>query len=203
MKTGLSKREIKLLFGAGLVLILYLSIQFAIIPLSNAYNAGLDERDQLRTERDFHNMEAEMLPSLRTRSTETRERFYALTSGYSVIVPNELTDQRLTTLCGGNNMRISSLSFIQPPPAPPPPPQYDYEGNLIEEDEADTYPVFTYVTAVMGLTGTYNSLMNLIDEVIETEYIRITSASFTRIFRDGIEESDISLTFEVTYLSGS
>jgi len=203
MKTGITKREKILLFGAGLVLILYLSIQFAIIPLSNAYNTALDQRDQLRTERDAHDMEASVLPGLRNRSTETRERFYELTSGYPMLVPNELTDQRLTSLCGENNMRIVSLRFSPRPVVPPTPPQYDDEGNIIEEDE-DThyYPIFTYVTAFMNVTGNYSSLMNLIDEVVETTYIRLTSASFTRNFTEP-EMSTISLTFEVTYLSAN
>jgi len=204
MKTGITKREKILLFGAGLVLILYLSIQFAILPLSNAYNTGIEERDRLRSERDAHDMEASMLPNLRTRSTETRERFYSFTSGYSIIVPNELTDQRLTSLCNANNMRITSLRFAPRMVAPPTPLQYDDEGNLIEEeeeDETDYYPVFTYVTAFMNLTGTYSSLLNLIDEVIATEYIRLTSVSYTRNVQESIEASTISLTFEVTYLS--
>ena len=204
MKTGLTKREKILLFGAGLVLILYLSIQFAIIPLSNTYRTATEERDRLRHERDTHDMEARMLPDLRIRSTETRERFYELTSGYPVIVPNELTDQRLTSLCGNHNMSIQSLRFApQPAPPPPPEPEYDEEGNpiIIEDDGLEAYPVFTYVTAFMNLTGSYSSLMHLIDEVIDIEYIRLTSASFTRIFQETLEASTISLTFEVTYLS--
>jgi len=43
--------------------------------------------------------------------------------------------------------------------------------------------------------------MNLIDEVGDTEYIRLTSVSLTRRYRDSIDVSTISLTFEVTYLS--
>ena len=202
MKTGISKREKKLLFGAGLVLILYLSIQFAILPLSNAYNTGIDDRDRLRSEKAAHDMEAQMLPSLRTRSVEARERFYALTTGYTTIVPNEHTDQRLTALCGNNNLRIISLRFAPRPAAPlPPPPEYDDEGNIIESDETHYYPVFTTVTAFMNLTGSYNALMNLIDEVVGIRDIRISNASLTRNIIDMVDTSTISLTFEVTYLS--
>jgi Tfp pilus assembly protein PilO len=200
MKTGITKREKTLLFCAGLVLILYLSIQFAIVPLSNSYSTGTEERDRLRSERDAHDLEASMLPNLRVRSSEARERFYALTSGYSEIVPNELTDRRLTSLCTGNNMSVVALRFSPRPVVPPAPPQYDEEGNLIEPEVDDSYPVFTYVTAFMNLTGSYASLMNLIDEVAATEYIRLTNTSLTRNFQFD-ETSTISLTFEVTYLS--
>ena len=201
MKTGISKREKIMLFGAGLILILYLAIQFAIMPLSNAYNTGIEERDRLRSEKEAHDMEAAILPSLRIRSTETRERFYELTSGYSTIVPNELTDQRLTSLVGTNNLRVESLRFSPRPVAPLTPPQYDNDGNLIVEDKTDFFPALTYVTAFMSLVGSYDSLMNLIDEVGDTEYIRLTSVSLTRRYRDSIDVSTISLTFEVTYLS--
>jgi len=203
MKTGLSKREKKLLFGAGLVLILYLSIQFAILPLSNAYNTGLEDRDRLQTEKDAHDMEALMLPNLRVRSAETRERFYELTNEYTTIVPNEHTDQRLTSLCRDNDLRVISLRFAPRPAAPPPPPpEYDADGNIISGGEStDRYPVFTTVTAFMNLTGSYNSLMNLIDEVVGIKYIRLSNASLTRNIQDETDVSTISLTFEVTYLS--
>ncbi|MCL2698648.1 MAG: hypothetical protein FWE74_11300, partial [Oscillospiraceae bacterium] len=160
MKTGISKREKKLLFGAGLVLILYLSIQFAILPLTNAYNEGIENRDRLRIEKDTHDMEATTLPNLRIRSTEVRDRFFELTSGYSTIVPNEHIDQRLTALCGNNDLRIISLRFApRPSTPPPPPPVYDDAGNLVESDQTVYFPVFTNVTAFMNLTGSYAALM--------------------------------------------
>ena len=50
MKQGLSKREKFLLFAAGLVLILYLAIQFVILPLASRYMEGIQERNNLRNE---------------------------------------------------------------------------------------------------------------------------------------------------------
>jgi hypothetical protein len=202
MKTGISKREKKLLFGAGLVLVLYLSIQFAILPLSSAYNTGLEDRDRLRSEQEAHDLEAAQLPNLRIRSAETRERFYALTNEYTTVVPNEHTDQRLTALCRDNNLRVISLRFAPRPAAPPPPPpEYDADGNIIEVEVEHKYPVFITVTAFMSLTGSYDSLMNLIDEVVGIKYIRISNASLTRNYQDGMDTSTISITFEVTYLA--
>jgi hypothetical protein len=185
-----------------LVLILYLSIQFAILPLSSAYNTGLEDRDHLRSEQEAHDLEAAQLPNLRIRNTEARERFYALTNEYTTIVPNEHTDQRLTALCRDNNLRVISLRFAPRPTAPPPPPpEYDADGNIIEVEVEHKYPVFVTTTAFMSLTGSYSSLMNLLDEVVGIKYIRISSVSFTRSIQDNVDNSTISLTFEVTYLA--
>ena len=201
MKPGLSKREKILLFSAGLVLILYLSIQFAIVPLSNAYRTSIEERDHLRSEKATHELAATTLPNLRVRSVEAHERFYELTSGYPELVPNELIDQLLTTLCGDNNMSIISLRFA-PRPAPLPPAPYPPENDEAEDVyQTGVYPVFTDVTAFMNVTGSYGSLLNLIDEVKATEFMRLTNVSFTRNMADAGTASTISLTFEVTYLT--
>ena len=65
MKPGLTKREKILLFSVGLIVIIYLAVQFAIIPLSARYNEAISERGRLSDEKAAHEMEAAMIPSLR------------------------------------------------------------------------------------------------------------------------------------------
>ena len=195
MKTGLTKREKILLFGAGLVLILYLSIQFAIIPLSNTYRTATEERDRLRHERDTHDMEARMLPDLRIRSTETRERFYELTSGYPTIVENEEIDFKLTTLSNRHNLSPVSLRITPQPPPPPAPEPEDGEDVYIPD-----LPTFTKSTVQMNVVGSYASLMRLLDEVSSIEYIRLTDVNYSKNIQM-LELSRISATYEITFLT--
>jgi hypothetical protein len=121
LKSGLSKREKIMLFVVGIIVVLYLSIQFAILPLSSRYSEGLAERSRLSDEKVAHEMEAATIPSLRERNAEAYARFGELTSGYPTIIENEEIDFMLTTLSNKNNLSPISL-WITPRPTPPPPP---------------------------------------------------------------------------------
>jgi len=63
MKQGITKREKIMLFVVGLIAVVYLSIQFVIIPLSNRYDEGISERARLQDEIDAHRIEAATIPS--------------------------------------------------------------------------------------------------------------------------------------------
>jgi len=205
MKPGLSKREKILLFSVGLIALVYLSIQFVILPLATRYNDSTLERDRLNTEKAAHQMEVQTLPALRERNAEAHERFDRLTDGYLVIVPNDEIDHMLTSLVNINNLRPTSLRFDQRKAPPPPPAQeLDEDGNPVESGTSGipSGPVFVTVTAQMNVTGSYHSLVQLIDEVNAIEYMRLTSISFSQDRQEGPEDrSSISLAFEVTFLS--
>ena len=213
MKTGLSRREKILLFSLGLVALIYLAIQFVIIPLATRYSDGIDERERLRSEKAIHEIEVANLPSLRDQHTAARERFELLTRGYPENVPNEIIDNRwLTPICNNNNMSIVSLRFAQreetplrPPTDQPTTVRYQEDGTPIEEiPEVEPMPVFTKVTAFMNVTGSYQSLLRLIDEVDSTEFLRLTGTGYADS-REGIfsDSSSISLTFEVTLVNAT
>jgi len=205
MKPGLSKREKIMLFSAGVIVVLYVSIQFVILPLSTRYNEALNERERLSSEKSAHDMEAASLPSLRERSTDTQAKFKELTDGYPVIIPNDEIDNLLTSLVNTNNLRPTSLR-IAPITAPSTPPvqdiEYDEDGNPIEAEEVPPIPEFIKVTVQVSVTGSYQSLLRLIDEVADIKYIHLSNVGFTQNRQDNMGElSTISLTFELTFLS--
>lgn len=208
----LTKREKILLFSLGVVAVVFLAVQFIIMPLANRYNTGIEEREHLRSEKALHEIEVASLPSLRQQNIDSRERFEKLTSGYPENVPNEIIDNRwLTPLCNFNQLSIISLRFAQrdelpPPPPPTQPDRVSYQDPDAPEEEVyvpEPRPVFIKVTAFMNATGTYQNLLHLIDDVSNTEYLRLTNVGFTDDLQGNLSElgSTISLTFEVTMLN--
>ena len=196
MKQGVTKREKIMLFVVGLIAVVYLSIQFVIIPLSVSYNESISERARLQDEIDAHRLEAAMIPSLRERNTEAHTRFYELTSGYPTIVENEEIDFMLTTLSNRHNLSPVSLRITPRPPPPPPPESEDGEEVVYTPD----LPTFTKSTVQMNVVGSYASLMRLLDEVSSIEYIRLTDVNYSKNIQM-LELSRISATYEITFLT--
>ena len=195
MKPGITKREKIMLFAVGLVAVVYLSIQFAIIPLSVRYSDSVAERARLQDEIEAHKIEAAMLPSLRERNAEAYAGFSGLTSGYPTIVENEDIDFMLTSLSHNNNLNPVSLRITpRPPPAPAP------ESEDGEEIYVPDLPIFTKTTVHMNVTGSYRSLMGLLDEVSSIQYIRLTDVNYSKNTQMP-ELSRISVSYEITFLT--
>ena len=116
MKQGVSKREKILLFSMGLLLILYLCIQFVILPLANRYFEGRQQRDNLISEK--HRVEADInnRPAIESENREAGQRFEAIKSEYPLLVPNEEVDTILTNLCILNGFRVSGFRVTSPTP---------------------------------------------------------------------------------------
>ena len=195
MKQGITKREKIMLFVVGLIAVVYLSIQFVIIPLSARYNDSISERARLQDEIDAHRIEAATIPGLRERNTEAHARFYELTSGYPTIVENEEIDFMLTTLSNRHNLSPVSLRIT---PRPPPPPVPEPEDG--EEVYTPALPTFTKATVNMNVVGSYDALMRLLDEVSSIQYIRLTDVSYSKNIQM-LELSRVSATYEITFLT--
>jgi len=194
---SLSKREKILLFILIMVAILYFSIQFLILPLATRYIDGLSERNHLaaqqaRVEDDIRN---EAL--IQAEHEDAQERLETIKREYPLLVPNEEIDTILTNLCLKNYLRPTSLS-ISIPPEPTP-----SEESEEEEDTRDPEDMlFTIVTATMHVTGTYEALANLIDEVDSMQYIRITNLGYTASRSDDdTSTSRVNIEFELTFVN--
>jgi len=208
MQTAITKREKILLFSVGMVAIVYFAIQFAIIPMSTRYTNGISDRSRLRVDKTAHEMEVNLLPSLRERNTEAYQRFDELTAGYPTIVENEEIDHMLTSLTNRNNLRPISLRITTPRPAPAPAPVpangENGESGTTDENGIEQYdpslPDFTKSTVQMNVIGSYHALMRLIDEVSGIQYIRLTSVGFAEnsLMPD---QARISMTYEITFLT--
>jgi len=188
MKLVITKREKIMLFVVGLIVIVFLAVQFAIVPLSTKYTEGLNERARLQGEIDLHKMEAATIPMLRDRNAETHRRYAELISGYPVIIDNEELDFMLTSLSNEYNLRPASLQISPRPPRPPVPE----DGTALQE--------LTKATVQMNVVGNYRSLLRLLDEVSNTTYMRLTNVSYTENTQQP-DLSRISVTYEITFLT--
>ena len=191
MKQQLSKREKVLLLTAALLVLFYLAIQFAILPMIESYNEAQRERDRLAREKEEVQFDIDNIDALRSMSVAADERFDSLKEIFPILVDDEKIDTILTNLCLSNGLKPTTLRMTIPPP-----PQQT------EGDENFEKPLFTIVTATMNVTGDYSSLLKLLDEIDSIEYIRIINLAYSlsRQAETG-DDSDITLTFELTFLT--
>jgi len=186
MKQGLSKREKILLLSVGLVALVYLAIQFAILPLITRYTDDLRERDSLVIEERMVRNDINNINNIRATNADAIEQFELIKKEYPLLVPNEEIDPVLTNLSITNGLRPSRLQFTGSESAP----------------QGAQEPLFTIVTVSMNVTGSYRSLLSLLDEVDKMQYIRITNLGYaTNRQSDAPDDSSITLTFELTYVN--
>ena len=200
MIQNLSKREKILLFVVAMILILYLAIQFAIVPLYNRYFDDIDERNDLRYESSIVEMEIANISTIRQSHVSAQEQLLRIKQEYPLLIPNEEIDPILTNLCLSNGLIPSTLLFTgsfgapvieEEEPAP----------NREEKKEEPEY-LLTIVTVSMNVTGSYRSLLGLLAEVDSLQYIRITNLSYAVPRQTGApDDSRISITFELTYVN--
>ena len=189
MKQGLTKREKFLLLILGLLALIYLSFQFGFMPLYNSYTESRMERDRLQAERLQLEMKILNLQTILEENRIANDDYARITEDYPELVPNEEVDTVLTNLVLGVGMSISSVRFFTPP------------------SNADTV-LFTVVGATMSATGSYSSLMTLLDEVEKIPNISIVSMSFSERRgnannQEGFVQGQGSMTlgFELMYIT--
>jgi len=195
MIQGLSKREKILLFAAALVLILYLAIQFAILPLMSRYVEALQERNYLRTVQAKVDADIADRPNIEAEHQNAQQRFESIKQLYPILVPNEEIVTDLTNMCITNGLSPTRLNITSPPyPA----------GTDENADGTASESLFTVITATMNVSGSYTSLTRLLDEVDSKQYVRVTNMTYTVNRPDENNTptpSTITLNFELTYIN--
>ena len=193
MNQGLSKREKMLLFSAGILVIVYLAIQFAIIPLSTRYLEGIQERSRVHSERSRVDADISNKASIQREHDDASDRYETIKQQYPLLVPNEEVDTILTNLCIMNGLSPSSLSISR---------QTEPTRTSSEEGEHETpETLFTMVNAKMNVSGNNDSVMRLIDAVDDIQYIRITNLSYTASRQDDSDIGSVSVEFELTFVN--
>ncbi|MCL2424792.1 MAG: hypothetical protein FWD05_00475 [Oscillospiraceae bacterium] len=192
-KRGLSKRERILFFIALLLLLTYLTVQFAIYPLFSKYIDGTQERNQLITERA--QVEADLLNAaeIEERNMAAIVKYEQILQGYPAFIPNEEIDRILTDLCITNGLKPTALRFTNSFGAPQP-------GDDSDDQLEDSY-LFTVVVATMNMTGNYSSLVELVDDITEMQFIHITNLGYS-VNNNSISEDEnanITMAFELTF----
>ena len=180
---ALTKREKILTFSAGLLAIVYFSVQFAILPLASRLNEARADLDRLQVEQLQVEFDIANRADIERINTIAHETLSYLKEYYPSVISTDEVHLKLTDLTLRHGLVPSSLTMTV---APDP-----------------TYPdLFTIVLATMTLEGYFDSIFGLLDEVDENVYIRVASNFFTQDRRAETEGyGRISTTFELTYLN--
>jgi len=199
MKQSLSKREKILIFSAALLVFLYLIMQFIIYPLFERYFEYRLERDRLLSQKATLETDIANISSIQESNRAAIDRFELIKKEYPLLIPNEEIDPILTTLCVTNGLKPTTLRFTDSAGAPLI-DKNDKQSTDGEKDNA-TY-LLTIITVSMNMTGSYNSLMCLLEEVDTMQYIRITNLGYAiNRQEESIDEANIALTFELTFIT--
>jgi hypothetical protein len=185
---GLSKRERFLIFFAAVVLVVFVSVQFAVIPMYTRYSELTEEYDLLVMERMRVETKIATEPAIIAYYERAQERFYAINEKYPVNIPNEEIVSIITEICQRSGFEsLLSLSVS---------PQRRALGEEIS--------AFGAASIAMSLGGGFDSVRRLIAAVSEIDYIRLSSISFAgpqAAESGGASSSNISVAFEMTVMN--
>jgi len=183
MMQKITKREKILLFSALLLVIFYVVVQFVIFPLYSRYTDAAADLQTLEDQRFSVEMDIANLPLIRSSNEAAKERLSQVREAYPELVPNEDIDVLMTNLITRHNLSPTLLNIVRPNvPA------------AIGEPE-----FFAVVTVTMNLIGSLDSLQNLVDEVYNKNFMRITNLSYS-ISTVSPAQSTHSVTFELMYV---
>jgi len=160
------------------------------------YYDGIQERIYLSTERAQVEADFANLSSIEEANLLANEKFERILQKYPMLIPNEEIDRILTDLCISNGLKPTALRFTDSFGAP----ITDSENIDQENDEY----LFTVVVASMSMTGKYDSLVELIDDVADTPFINITNLGYslsTNVTAENEGSANITMAFELTFIN--
>ena len=190
MKMEMTKREKILIFTALVILIGFVSIRFVIMPLRDAYDARLEEYENLSLEREMLEIKFINEDITRLGFENAQASFDDLRGRYPEFMSNPEIDRVLTGICVRNGLTPVSLSIRDPVGF----------GAAGGDDEDGGHGV-RIIVASMTLNGGYDSLQNLIAAVERTEHVRIVRLSFSFGADTGdAGRPNTSVVFEVTMI---
>jgi hypothetical protein len=223
----LTTREKTLLFVTLLVAAIALTIQFAIIPMYNAYSEKTDLHDRLLDRRSDLDAKLAREPAVVREYNRSLDLFAELGTVYPETVPNEDIDRLITRLIVSNGFVPMSLQIGAPTAltirgADIEAPQETEEAEqrtmsaLTTMREArsggspppaqpagdSTRAALLIVPVSMNIEGDYPSLKRLIAELNRTDYIRLTRVSYNIDAGAGLNATNIfAIAFEITMLN--
>lgn len=192
MEKGLKKREKVLIFALAMVVLVYVAAHFVIFPLFTQLSNVVYERERLTGEVSALAADIANIPVLHLENQQARERHLQATQLFPLLIPNEEIDPILTNLVLQNGLKPTALRFTDAVGA----------AQAVGGVQKSSPYVFTVVSVSMNLSGSYSSLVRLLDDVDTREYIRITNLSFTSGRDESLPESSrVTLAFELTFLN--
>lgn len=193
MSGHLSKREKVLVVLALCVGLGFLGFKFLIIPALDMHSAAIEKLSALTIERQLMEMKLSGESTTKEAYEKKLLKYDEVQDIYPAPLTNENLDKLITGICLENSIITESLgmSTIKTLPA---------AAVATPENEAAVPTIFTVASVNVTASGSYESLMNLIDYAQETPYVMITLLSFSGS-KDAtaIEEKppSVTLLFEV------
>jgi len=182
----MSKRERILLFSAAVLIVVYLVVQFALLPLFSRLTDAETTLEALNSQRFSFEMDLANLPLMRDGHRHAQERLDSIRATYPELVPNEDIDVLMTSLVTRHNLSPTLLSITRP-------------GTVAVVGAEEQGPeFFRLIRVTMNLIGSLDSLQRLVDEVDGINFMRITDLSHSEASDPNL--STQSVTFELMYV---
>jgi len=201
---SLSKREKILLYSAGIVVIIYLSIQFIILPLASRYATDLQERSRLNIERTRVEADLANRSNIENAHSNAERQFEDIKSEYPLLVPNEEVDTILTNLCIMNGLSVSGFNITSSPTM-----RQSSTSSTGDASGDSVDSIFSVVKATMNVRGVTTNVYRLLDAVDGVQYIRIVNLRYSASSGRGQAEEeigalrriDVVIDFELTFVN--
>lgn len=200
MTNKLSSRERKVLLGLGIFLLLFLMVQFVILPRYQNMRQQQLERDLLSVRHFLVERKINEEDAIRTRYAEAQKDYTELLRAYPAELPNEGIDAILTGLCQTLGLQPTMLSITDT--VVPELPVTEPAEPLQEGVEAPK-SVRRIATASMDVRGGYDTVKALTDAVAQQPNLRLLRCALRPSAENGsvVDGAQIiSLTFELTML---
>ncbi|MCL1807173.1 MAG: hypothetical protein FWG31_05670 [Oscillospiraceae bacterium] len=199
--TGLSKREKVMLLVVGVVGLFYLAFQFGFMPLFDKNGEKNTELSDLQFKKD------ELELNLRTEgyviqsNTDAKAEYGFVASLYELTNSNTDLIRKMGKICEDNGLAVPSNLLDNAKGLSIKMDIWDAETGKMVEKDVD-YSAFSEVTVRMEITGSYQSLKNLLDAVDNDPGIHVRDIKFNLNHADLNEAMSVSVTFVVTLLNG-
>jgi len=192
-KKSLGKREKILLFIMIVVGLFALMVVYVIIPLYNQLGDLQQEHGTLQLEKSRIDAMLATEQNIRDNRTQAIEKHMLDSSRFLNESHASEIGRMLTLLCRNHGLIPVNQRLEDP---------VDFvieENNGSGNSGGDT--VFLITSATMTLEGIYTNLINLLDTIKETDYLRVSSLNYTWA-RDSVsfDLDRITIGFEVTMI---
>jgi hypothetical protein len=173
MKT---KREKILVFLAVVAGLIFVTTTYLITPMNSELAEKQAELERLVFERMMLEIKLASEEGVVQSNLNARAAYEEITRTYPALMLSTEVDRTFTGLVVRNVFRPNSLCISDP---------------------SASGPAFSTVAVSMTLSGTYDSIISLINEVNASDYIRITRVSFSPP-RSPAEATGVSASFLLT-----
>jgi len=182
----LTKREKILINLLIIVVVLYASLNFLILPAFNNLNDIKTQKENASISKFEMQSKINNLEAMQNNTIKTQNEIKVLLDGFDLMAPNEQVERKISDILLANNFTINKLTINDADKAFP---------QLENGDATKEYIKKKYV--ISEIYGSVNNLTNIMDYVNNLKSIRISYLNLEGNFNDLNQNINISIEFEV------